>query len=292
MPRSFRLSSRNNKKRVAIVTPMYRLPLTPDEQVSLRHLSYYLGQHQRYWLAPKSLRIPRELLPQTKVIRFSDSYFTGLESYNRLMLSPSFYARFRDYEFILIYQLDSLVFSRDLESWCDKKWDYVGAPWFKEFTEDTSDGFWAVGNGGLSLRRVAKFLEVLTSRKRLVVPPLEGTTRFFRDSPRLQRLFCRFRALAYAAGYNNNVRHFINKYSGHEDLFWAFFAREFVASFCIPSPHEALEFSFEMAPRYCFEANGRKLPFGCHGWYKIDPQFWRAFLLKSKLTSPSESNYS
>src|SRR5438046_2590995 len=190
MLRSFRLRSRNNKKRVAIVTPMYGLPLTADEQVSLRHLSHYLGQHQRYWLVPKSLRIPQELLPRTKVIRFADSYFTGLESYNRLMLSPSFYARFRDYEFILIYQLDSLVFSRDLESWCDKGWDYVGAPWFKGHRGDTSNGLWAVGNGGLSLRKVSAFLNVLRTRRiwRSAMEVANETARYLRY-PTIAKLF-------------------------------------------------------------------------------------------------------
>ena len=44
-------------------------------------------------------------------------------------------------------------------------------------------------------------------------------------------------------------------------------------------PREALEFSFELAPRYCFMMNGRRLPFGCHAWFRYDREFWEPFLL-------------
>jgi hypothetical protein len=44
------------------------------------------------------------------------------------MLSIDFYKRFRDYKFILIYQLDAYVFRDELEYWCEQDYDFIGAP--------------------------------------------------------------------------------------------------------------------------------------------------------------------
>ena len=46
--------------------------------------------------------------------------------------------------------------------------------------------------------------------------------------------------------------------------------------FTVPTPEEACDFAFEREPRFLYELNGRKLPFGCHGWEKYDPEFWRS----------------
>ena len=47
----------------------------------------------------------------------------------------------------------------------------MGAPWFKNFEPDPASGFWAVGNGGLSLRKVSSALAVLSSTSRTVDDP-------------------------------------------------------------------------------------------------------------------------
>ncbi len=68
------------------------------------------------------------------------------------MLSPTFYDAFQAYRYVLIYQLDALVFSDRLTEWCEMDWDYVGAPWLK-----CADSPWVgasrVGNGGFSQPR-------------------------------------------------------------------------------------------------------------------------------------------
>jgi hypothetical protein len=43
---------------------------------------------------------------------------------------------------------------------------------------------------------------------------------------------------------------------------------------------EALGFSFEREPRYCFERNGGRLPFGCHAWNRWDRPFWEPYLIR------------
>lgn len=44
-----------NVPSVAVVIPIYREPLTADEQVSLRHLLRFLGGYERFIVAPQSL---------------------------------------------------------------------------------------------------------------------------------------------------------------------------------------------------------------------------------------------
>ena len=173
-------------------------------------------------------------------------------------MAEQFYRAFADYEYILIYQLDCLVFSGKLEEWCRRSWDYIGAPWFKkwrprqyaslEVSEDPIDRLATVGNGGFSLRRIDSALAVLTSTKRLL--------------------------------YDRLMRDFLEHSQSNEDIFWSFSAPKLVDSFRIPRPRQALEFSFETEPRYCYQENSGRLPFGCHAWPMYDRDFWEPFLLK------------
>ena len=267
---------------VAIVTPLYRFPLTPDEEISIRHLRQYLGRFDRYIIGPKAL--PAEF-SDFQLRPFPARFFESIQSYSKLLVTKEFYRAFAGYEYILIYQPDCLVFSSDLEEWCRAGWDYVGAPWFKDFDQDPAGGLWAVGNGGLSLRKVSTALAVLTSTTRLVDDPLVrgARTQRFNSLPQLKRLLVALRTFVLRCGYHNNFRWLmreLDKLPFHEDCFWAFQARKLVPEFKIPTPQQAMAFSFEMAPRYCFQQNSNRLPFGCHAWAKYDREFWESYLLK------------
>ena len=279
-----------SRKQIIVAVPVYRFPLSSEEEISLRHLRHFLGGYDVTLVAPKHLEITDPGLSSFPVTRFEDNYFSGIPGYNRLMLSRDFYRRFARYEYVLIYQLDCLVFSADLAAWCEKGWDYAGAPWFKDHGTDTSEGLWAIGNGGLSLRRVSKFLEVLTSWK-LMTPPVKRAleTPRFANSPNLRRLYCAAKIGFHACGYRNTVRHFLKHFNQYEDLFWSSYAQQFVERFVRPSPQEALAFSFENAPRYCYELNDGRLPFGAHAWYKTDPKFWQPFLLPESIEEKAGS---
>lgn len=162
-------------------------------------------------------------------------------AYNRLLLSAAFYAAFRDYDYVLIYQLDCLVFSSDLDRWCDRGWDYAGAPWFLGYQAGPDGGLWRAGNGGLSLRRVEAFSSLLG---------------------------------------RPDVRAFLESYQGQEDVFWSIIAKTFEPRFSVPEPQEAIAFSIESHPRHCFALAGNALPFGCHYWNRVDREFWETFLAR------------
>jgi len=268
-------------KKVAIVVPHHRFPLSRDEEISLWHLRKHLSNFDRFLIGPPELPIGYS---DFRIRFFPSEFFRSERGYNSLLLSRKFYRAFRYYEFILIYQLDCLVFSGNLDCWCDKGWDYVGAPWFPAFAEDTSKGFLAVGNGGFSLRKVSSAIQVLESKVLAEDPVTRGQQlRWFRSRPFLREIACWLKTRLHARGYRNNVGFFVwmlcQDPSVHEDLFWSFDAKRFLPGFRIPSPEEAVAFAFEPAPRYCYDVNGRKLPFGCHAWGRFDRAFWEEKIL-------------
>jgi hypothetical protein len=275
-------------RQVAVVVPVVSLPLSVDEEISLRHLRTHLGRFDRYAIGLQHL--PEEL-SDFQLKRFPSSYFTGRYAYNRLLLKEEFYRAFAEHEYILIYQLDCLVFTSNLVEWCRKGWDYVGAPWLNN-PDNPAEGFLTVGNGGLSLRRVTSALAVLNSKQLLEDPKERGRKTGRRSkllyerldfAPKLKRTIVATKTFLHRYGYHNKVGWHVRelaKTKSNEDLFWSFDAPKIMAAFRIPSPEEALEFSFELAPRYCFTLNSGRLPFGCHAWAKYDREFWEPFLLK------------
>jgi hypothetical protein len=184
-------------------------------------------------------------------LTFSSQYFTSIKGYNRLMLSPEFYGKFFEFQHILIYQLDSFVFSDHLSRWCESSYDYVGAPWLGLNRREEVKGLlppWErrntlsrllnlkisnVGNGGFSLRKVRSF---------------------FRLSILLKGV--------------------IKTWPRNEDIFWSFAAPCYYPFFKKPDVQQAISFAFELNPREAFNLNQNQLPFGCHAWWKYDFSFW------------------
>lgn len=78
-----------------------------------------------------------------------------ITEYNKLLTTKSFYDKIPT-EIFLIFQTDTII-NKDHQNIIDEfiEYDYVGAPW--------RDG--NVGNGGLSLRRKSKMLEILDKCK-------------------------------------------------------------------------------------------------------------------------------
>ncbi|MBI3922080.1 MAG: hypothetical protein HY318_11735 [Armatimonadetes bacterium] len=261
---------------VAVVVPIYREVLLPDEQISLRHLRKHLSGYDWYSIAPPNLKVP-DIGAEVK--RFS---FQSLESYSRVLLGEAFYTAFTDYEFILIYQLDALVFCSRLEFWCNQGFDYIGAPLLKS-PQNSIEGFLQAGNGGLSLRRVVSFLRVIGAESsstphdwrslRRALAEMPADIRALPVSQRIIKMFRVCRAIRFGP------KQYMSTYTLNEDLFWSFRARLFAPQFRVAPVPIALDFAFDRAPRYCFEQNSHRLPFGCHAWGKWDRGFWEPYLL-------------
>jgi hypothetical protein len=251
---------------------VYRNEITPNERVAFSHLEHYLYAYPRIVIKPA--RVHRTL-PGCETIEFPDENFVSIAAYSHLLLSPTFYEAFREFDYILIYQLDCLVFSNTLQAWCEKGFDYIGAPLFEKDVKPPRLS--RAGNGGLSLRRVQAFLDVLNSPR---IPSWDAvlTARLpdLNHLPIPARWLKRIRVIRDA---RRGVKWYSREYGLNEDLFWSDRARLFHPSFRIAPLDIALRFAFESHPRLCFENNGRKLPFGAHGWAKWDRAFWEPHIL-------------
>lgn len=157
-------------KTVCIVVPIYKefVDLSEGEKYSLNQLYSKLEHHPICFIGPRKIdweiyingALRTKLLPKLKF--FNSRYFANIGGYNNLLLSRSFYQSFKKFEYILIYQLDALVFKDELDYWCGKNYDYIGAPWFEGWGHAQNDSeIVGVGNGGFSLRKIKTFTRLL-----------------------------------------------------------------------------------------------------------------------------------
>lgn len=247
------------------LVPIYRWPLSRHEGHALEFLLRQLGDREIRLIAPTSLSITGL---GWAIERFPDHCFANRDSYSQLLLSRNFYARFAEWEWLLIVQPDALVLGPDITPWLEQPWDYIGAPWL-----GPDGSFHRVGNGGLCLRRTAACIRVLEAPRPAssFAGILPGThapdltlspwpKRFF-EALRIWRE-TRCSAAAYASRYTLN-----------EDRFWSDRASIFDPTFRVAPVAAGLQFSFEQAPRLAYSITG-KLPFGTHAWETYDRSFW------------------
>jgi hypothetical protein len=136
------------------------------------------------------------------------------------------------------------VFKDELLEWCEKGYDYIGAPWVRIPPPNKKVIFnlskfllGKVGNGGFCIRNVQKFY-----RSAIFYRPLSWL------------------------------------FPKNEDFFWCLMMPKLNPFFSIPSAAVALRFAFELDPSDCYKKLGDQLPFGCHAWEKYEPEFWSAFI--------------
>jgi hypothetical protein len=244
---------RKPSKLVAVLVPLSTRPeLTPDEQISLRHLRHYLGGYDKYMVLPQSLDVQYD---DFQLQRFDDSFFGSVRAHNRLLVSPHFYKTFSDYEYIFIHHLDSIVLSDRLSQWCEQGWDFIAPPWIK-YEGAPYEGLGIdnhCGNGGFSLRQVQSLLRVLRS------------------------LNCPRPTLEYIYRITGRRKRIEDKRG--EDVFWGTVAAQINPAFRVAPFKEALKYAFECNPRLCLETNNGQLPFGGHAWPRYDHAFWETHLL-------------
>lgn len=258
-----------NKCNVIITIPIYTTNLSELEWASIAQCFKILGDYSICYVKPESLDITpiTEKFNADTVESFPDYFFAGISGYNRLMLSPLFYSRFKEWEYIFIYQTDAWVFCDKLEEWCKKNYDYIGAPWIpkkkysltyykiyvalksiycKLFSQPNYNKlYYNVGNGGVSLRRSKIF--AIEAKKR------EKEIEFL---------------------MSKKAKDFYN-----EDVYWSITINEKERVLNIPKWDEALNFSFDKNPSESLSLNNGQLPFCCHGWTKPKMfTFWQKYI--------------
>ena len=237
----------------AIVIPAYKKEINFFEKASLKRCIKIFKGYPLILIAPQSLDTGNytRLFP-FKIERFADDSFLSVRSYSRLLLTADFYSRFKNYSYMLMYQPDAYVFRNELEHWCSQGYDYIGAPVPERPLTDlykhkvlTEDrrGSIFFGNGGLSLRKVDTFIKMLSS-----------------DNPEIDRLL------------DLNI---------NEDLINCLLLNKHGKN--LPDKEVAMRFSIDAYPAQAFKAGNNKLPFGCHGWYRNDSEYYDAYFWMPKI---------
>ena len=89
-----------------------------------------------------------------KIIRVKNKWLSSSKEYNAMCCNKEFWNLFDYYEYVLIYQTDCWIYEDRVDEFINMGFDWYGAPW--PHHNDT------VGNGGFSLRKVSKMIEITT----------------------------------------------------------------------------------------------------------------------------------
>lgn len=244
---------------MAVVIPAHKSHPSKNELLSFEKCAQILGNHPIVIVTTRdvSLKAYERIFPEFEVEIFNNGELGSIAAYNRLMLSRHFYERFSQYHYILIYQLDALVFKDELTAWARKGYDYIGAPWLKfplqlffsvAWHVSLTDAFKVfsrkmlknpVGNGGLSLRKVESCLQAIEENQDL-----------------------------------------ISRWHANEDFFWSYYATKNGEPLTKPPEEEAVNFAVETMPRTAFKRLSSTLPFGVHDWETYDKKFWLSMFQK------------
>ena len=220
--------------KVAVVIPVYKAEINEFEKISLTQCRRVLGKYPLIFVAPEGANFPY-FAAGDKVAHFPPQFFQNTQTYSALMMSPFFYDAFKDYDYILIYQLDAFVFRDELEYFCSLGYDYIGAPWpYYERRNFVDLRNVRIGNGGFCLRNVKAHYNLLTKQ-------------------------------------SDSVRHMMGQ---AEDTFFAYCGAKEDINFSVPPLDIAARFSVEYLLKHSLKNIGGKLPFGCHGWTKMDADFY------------------
>jgi len=277
--------NRKAKERCVIVVPIYKSAPSKAEFASFNQLLKTLGSHDICIVTHKDLDVSayrqraKDCGVELNFEYFDKSFFESIKGYNRLCLSKDFYGRFTSYEFMLIYQLDAWCFSDQLDFWCDKGYDYIGAPysmWMKGF----SYHWLGTRNGGFSLRKIDYCIK-LTSLKHRCLPYITPKGFLIREwqfikyhnNPVWKKIIrvsihVFSRIILRSLGYRNTRGYYLDG-NINEDYFFSCDAEHAWGVTCnLPDWKESARFSFEFHPEYLYHAIGDKLPFGCHAFEK------------------------
>ncbi len=112
-----------------IVIPVYKPMnfLTRDELFSIQQSLKVFYRRRFFMIHPESLDMSlykeyfRENGVEVTLIDFNDHFFKSTVSYSKLMLSNGFYKKFREFDFILVYQTDAFAFEDKIDEWCAKR---------------------------------------------------------------------------------------------------------------------------------------------------------------------------
>ena len=170
---------------VAIVTPIWKPTLDDRERDFVSITQKTNPQINKIFCAPDGLNVTdyQKHFPEWQFEFFDPRHFQSVKNYSLWLTEPEFYERFTECEFICLCQTDAVLI-KDISEIDMSNIDYLGAPWdppikvlrlgtriYVSTAFDETRAPWPVrllgrkvpvGNGGLSLRRVAALTSITT----------------------------------------------------------------------------------------------------------------------------------
>lgn len=200
--------------------PVYKSKLKETEKASLNQLCKIIGHSYEICLiCPKNIELNEYVniaYSNDVYLSFlfcSNDYFKSTETYSYMLETPDFYKCFSAYNYLMIYQLDGWIFTNFLDYYINLNVDYIGSPWkayILNLDEDT------VGNGGVSLRKVQKFINVCQSLtpKDYECQHVENEDLFFCKTLR-NKIHLKFADIKNASNFSlqSEWHYFIEKYN-------------------------------------------------------------------------------
>lgn len=240
-------------REVCIVVPVYNKTPHSWEVLSLQKLAEKCpGKYDICFVHPSSWTVEEykvydDIIYSNDTLRdtilhatFDDEYFTSTTVYSNLLKTHEFYNRFIEFDYILIYQTDCWALDMSkLDEWVKQGFDYIGAPIIANQLDWTAAP--CCGNGGLSLRKVSKFLYITN---------------------------------------DDNVKRRIesmdNKYIYYEDLYFCEGVTQFIY-IDMPSWDICCSFAWDMNPDLLQEIGEEFPEIGIHAWTK-NVIYWKDIL--------------
>ena len=149
-------------RKCAIVIPIYYNDLKDYELDSIYSARRNFYKEDIYIICPETLYISSIEQDEKHIIRLDKKYFESIKSYNKLCTSTFFYKIFLDkgYEYMLIHQLDAYTYQNNLDYFISFGYDWYGAYVGLGHKQGSLWYGSNVGNGGYSLRKLSKMIEI------------------------------------------------------------------------------------------------------------------------------------
>lgn len=198
--------------------PVYKSILTETEKASLNQLCKIIGHSYEICLiCPDDIQLNDYInIAYNNGVYLSflfcaKDYFKSTETYSYLCETAEFYKCFKKYDYLFIYQLDGWIFSNLLYYYINLNVDYIGGLWNDGHKE-------SIGNGGVSLRRVQKFIDICEglTEEDYKKDYVKQEDIFFCETLR-NKVKLKFPSLKIASNFalTNRYQYFIQKYNNN-----------------------------------------------------------------------------
>lgn len=279
-----------------VVIPIYKDVPSKSECASIRQTFHILGTHDIVFITHSDCNLQRyeEIVSQegyhVYAELFDKGYFDSTAHYSDLCFSEEFYLRFSKYEYMLICQTDAWVFRDELDYWCSKGYDYIGAPIYFPYNERKfTHVFFGIGNGGFCLRKIQHCLKVVNLPRDKKYIKSSCLMRmywyyFLYNESFTRNVFVRLalipKFILKCLGKGNTIGFFTENHINEDMLFGTWAAESHLLhNVMIPDEMTSARFSFELNGPLLLDKLDGKLPFGCHAFEKWNYEdFWKRYI--------------